>query len=126
MDIKRAIEIINDNYNTAEGSLMHSMWEKDLFVKEQFWEFYDSLCRVVKASMYNYDLTEKISVSYQNILKILVYHHDFYDLCKIKELPEEYTEYIERLDDAVLAYYRRDPRLIKHEEAYALKRPEGD
>ena len=57
---------------------MHSMWEKDLFVKEQFWEFYDSLCRVVKASMYNYDLTEKISVSYQNILKILVYHHDFY------------------------------------------------
>ena len=108
MSTERALEIISKNYNCEDGSLISSLNDKSSFSEELFRELYDSIVLLTKESFYNEELTEQISVSYQSFLKLIIYHFSPYDMCEISDFPKEYDEYIERLDQAVLAYYRRN------------------
>jgi hypothetical protein len=68
--------------------------------------------------MYDEQLTEQISICYQMILEEMIWHFDPNDGSFINVLPENYREYIERLDIAVLAYYRKNPEMLKSAEEF--------
>ena len=113
MNTEEAIELITQNYSASEGSLIFSLHERNTFSSRQFWDLYDSIDTVVNASHHNDQLTEQISSCYQAILKMLIWHFDANDLFTIECLPYDYPWYIDCLDYAVLAYYRKNPEILK-------------
>ena len=70
----------------------------------------------------NQSLTEKIWINLEyyalwivrnlKILKEYIYHFDPNDLTELKNFPENYTQYIERIEFAQAAYYRNNLALI--------------
>ena len=113
MNTEEAIELITQNYSASAGSLIFSLHERNTFSSRQFWDLYDSIDTVVNASHHNDQLTEQISSCYQAILKMLILHFDANDLYAINNLPYDYPRYIDCLDYAVLAYYRKNPDILK-------------
>lgn len=108
MNNKQALEVLNCNYKVINGSFLYSLYEENLFCKDAFWKFYDS---IVVLSNRNFDkkseqeVTMQISICYNFVLKVFIYHFDRNDLCTIENFPENYVEYIERLDDAINAFF---------------------
>ncbi|MDE6710161.1 MAG: immunity 41 family protein, partial [Oscillospiraceae bacterium] len=91
------------------------------FSIEKFWEFYDSIAKLVTESYYDREISMQISVSYQSILKMMIYHFSPHDVAVMKNFPDNYDDYIERLDCAVLAYYTQNSNLLS-DETFALQR----
>ncbi len=118
MTSENAQTIIDRNYRIIKGSLIYSLHERNTFSTEQFWDLYDGICTIVNMSMYDEQLTEQISICYQMILEEMIWHFDPNDGSFINVLPENYREYIERLDIAVLAYYRKNPEMLKSAEEF--------
>lgn len=118
MTSENAHIIINRNYRIIEGSFIYSLHERNMFSEDQFWNLYDSICTIVNMSMYNELLTEQISGCYQMILQEMIWHFDPDDGSFINELPKNYREYIERFEMAVLAYYRKNPEILKSAEDF--------
>lgn len=125
MNTLKAIEIINNNYLGNDGSLTCSLYNDSYFSIKKFWEYYDSIVQLVNVFFYNDDMTVKISLSYQRILKEIIYHFSPQDISVIKNFPEDYNSYIERLDFAVLAYYTRNPEML-NDDGFELQRPNSD
>ena len=113
MNTNEAVELITQNYSVSEGSLIFSLHERNTFSSRQFWDLYESIATVVNASQYDDQLTKQISYCYQTILKMLIWHFDTNDLYAINDLPYDYPRYIDCLDYAVLAYYRKKPEILK-------------
>ena len=123
MNTKEAIDIIARNHSVSQGSLIFSLHERDTFSPKLFWDLYDSIGTVVNASLYNDQLTEQISWCYHSVLKLFIWHFSTHDLYIMKDCPYDYAEYIDCLDYAVLAYYRKNPDiLMSTESAIATKR----
>lgn len=109
MLLKDAAEVINRNYMCHENSLVYDLHETGIFSGCHFWEFYDSVIVLAKEAGTHGQSMEtamKITFVYQYILKTMIYHFDDGDLFHIKAFPADYTEYLERLDDAMDAYFR--------------------
>lgn len=107
MSTDKAKTIIEKNLNCSEGSFVSSLSDKALFLPELFWEYYESIATLVAEEVYSEELLAQISVSYQNILKLFIYHFSERDSCHIMNFPEDYNGYIERLDYAVRSYYAK-------------------
>lgn len=118
MTSETARTIIDRNHRIIEGSLIYSLHERNTFSTEQFWDLYDSICTIVNMSMYDEQLTEQISICYQMILEEMIWHLDPNDMSFINELPKNYMDYIERLDMAILAYYRKNPEILESAEEF--------
>ena len=118
MTSENAQTIIDRNNRIIEGSLIYSLHEKNMFSEEQFWSLYDSICTIVNMSLYNDQLTEQISGCYQWILQEMIWHFDPNDESFINGLPKNYMAFIDRLDMAVLAYYRKNPKIMKSAEDF--------
>lgn len=103
-----ALMIIDRNYKCHENSLVFDLHEKSIFSVRHFWDCYDSMIALAKdALVHGADIKTamKLTFIYQHILKEIIYHFDQNDLSHIEGLPQNYTEYLERLDDALNAYF---------------------
>ncbi len=124
MTINEAQAILEKNADCSPKSLIFSLHERGRFSKKRFWEFYDciiTLARSAQTSGRDIETAQKITLVYQQVLKEMVWHFDKKDMSKLKKLPENYNEYIERLDGAVDAYFRG---VFIDETLYDLQRPE--
>ena len=122
MTVKEAKAILEKNVSCVEGSLIDSLHECERFSKKYFWEFYDC---VITLAQYGRDLetARKITLVYQRILKEMVWHFDKRDLSKLRKFPNKrYNSYIERLDNAVDAYFRG---VFVDETLFELQRPKS-
>ena len=116
MNFESAQKIIADNYLGKEGSLVYSLYEECYFSDEKFWEFYDSVAFLVTNLFKSESLSKQICISYQRILKEMIYHFSPSDLAVMNNFPENYDSYIERLDFAVLAYFESNSNLLNDEK----------
>lgn len=123
MNIEKAKKIIYDNCYGIQESLVDSLYNDGVFSKEKFWDYYDSIVELVSLTKGEKDLelSMLISRSYQRILKEFMYHFDSSDVVHLEGFPENYNDYIERLDFATLAYFEGDLSLVK-DEKFDLKR----
>lgn len=112
MDAVTARKILRDNFQGEKGSLTHSMYEEDRFVEEEFRALFESISYIVQHGLYNEELSEQIAFSVQWFLKELVCHFDPDDRSTLKDLPKNYVGYMELLDIAQMAYFRRDPGIM--------------
>lgn len=109
MTVSEAMAVLEKNENCAENSLLYSLHERDRFSKKRFWELYDSVITLAKVAVItgrDIETARKITFIYQRVLKEMVWHFDKKDMSKLKKFPRDYNGYIERLDDAVDAYFR--------------------
>lgn len=116
MEIEKARKIISDNYNCNENSFVYCLYEKCYFSIEKFWEYYESIASFVGVNEKNAEITREITDSYQRILKEIIFHFDPMDLAVMDNFPENYTDYIERIDYALLAYYTGNLDLLDNEK----------
>lgn len=120
MNTEEAQKVIFDNDNCNENSFIYYLHEKCYFSIEKFWEFYDSIIAWIGEEK-KADITKKITEIYQKMLKEMIYHFDPLDILVIANFPENYTEYIERIDFALLAY-DTDNRDLIDDKTFALQR----
>lgn len=123
MTTETAVRILNRNFRGEEGSLVFGLYEDEKFSKKRFWAFYDcviTLARDAQNGGRNLETARKITWVYQRVLKEMIYHFDKNDLSDLRKFPKNYTDYIERLDDAVDAYFRG---VFVDETLYELQRP---
>ena len=116
MEIEKARKIISDNYNCNENSFVYFLHEECHFSIEKFWEYYESIASFVGVNEKNAEITREITDSYQRILKEIIFHFDPMDLAVMDNFPENYTDYIERIDYALLAYYTGNLDLLDNEK----------
>lgn len=125
MTVNEARAILVKNSECSAKSLVYSLHERERFSKKRFWEFYDCVITLARDALENgrdMETVRKITLVYQWFLKEIVWHLDKKDLSKLKKFPKNCNEYIERLDDAVDAYFRG---VFVDEALYELQRPKG-
>ena len=126
MTVSKAKAVLKKNADCAEKSLVYAMYECGRFSKKRFWEFYDSVITLAKDALTNgrdIETARDITWVYQWILKEMIWHFDKKDVSKLRKFPKNYTEYIERLDGAIDAYFRG---VFTDDELYSLQRPNGN
>ena len=111
MIIENAEKVISDNYHCNENSFVYFLHEECYFSIEKFWEFYESIVALIGKKK-NPEITKRITQSYQKILKEMIFHFDPMDVAVMNNFPENYNDYIERIDFALLAYYTDNIDLI--------------
>ena len=115
-------QIIQDNYSGNKGTFIASLNDESRFRTELFWELYESIAAFVEHKVYSDELTAQISSVYQRVLKEMIWHFSPTDSSVIANMPENYDDYIERMDSAVEAYMRRTG--MPEEEVFELRRPD--
>lgn len=121
MNTEQARKIISDNYNCNENSFVYFLHEECYFSVAKFWEYYESIAAFVGSTKKNSEITRQITSSYQRVLKEMIFHFDPKDTAVIRNFPENYTDFIERIDFALLAYYTDNIDLLD-EEGFALQK----
>lgn len=125
MTVNEARVVLEKNAECSEKSLLYSLYERSRFSEKRFWELYDCVITLAKDAAENgrdIETARKITFVYQWMLKEIIWHFDKKDASKLKKLPKNYNEYIERLDGAVEAYFRG---VFADEALYDLQRPQG-
>lgn len=120
MTIEDAEKVISDNYHCNKGSLVYCLHEECNFSVEKFWEFYDSITAFIGEKK-NPEITKRITQIYQRILKEMIFHFDPMDVAVMDHFPENYTDYIERIDYALIAYDTDNIDLI-NDKTFSLQR----
>ncbi len=121
MTIEQAKRIIEANYSMQENSLSLLMYDECVFSTDAFWVFYDAISYLVKNGIKNEKITTQIVVGYQRFLKEIIWHFDPNDIATKKDFPENYNDYIERLDYAVRAYLENNPQWLD-DKIFVLQR----
>ncbi len=103
MDTRNAERILQDNYNIANDSFLFFLHERDRFCADKF----EELCQSVEAlgGSESAETARKITFCYQAVLKELIWHFNPKDSSQIKDLPENYMDYIENFDCALARFY---------------------
>ena len=122
LDPTTSKQIIQDNYSGKKGTFIASLNDESCFRTELFWELYESIATLVEHKVYSDELTAQISSVYQRMLKEIIWHFSPTDSSVIANMPENYDDYIERMDSAIEAYMRRTR--MPYEEVFELRRPE--
>ena len=126
MTIDKAKAVLKRNVDCAEKSLIYAMYERGRFSNRRFGEFYDCVITLAKDALSNgrdIGTARDITWVYQWILKEMIWHFDKKDCSRLQKFPKNYTEYIERLDGAMDAYFRG---VFVDEELYSLQKPNGN
>jgi hypothetical protein len=114
MELSEAARIISDNYKKAGNSLCYYLYEECDFHSSAFEEYYEAVFCFARNSIRNEMLSTQIAISYQTILKEIIWHFDPNDVATKDHFPENYTDYLNRLDRAVRAYFEQQPDLLNN------------
>ena len=114
-------QVILDNYLGKKGTFIASLNDERCFHTELFWELYESITAIVERRVYSDELAAQISSVYQRMLKEMIWHFSPTDSSVIANMPENYDDYIERMDSAVEAYMRRTE--LPDEEVFEMAAP---
>ena len=124
MKAEIAKHIIVDNYKIENNSFMFFLHEKNYFSEDAFWEFYESITALTlygeETSM---EIAEQITQNYQRLLKYIVFHFDTNDDFALENFPENYVDYLERIEYAIMAYFRGNEKMID-DDIFELQKPE--
>lgn len=108
MTLEQALNIIDDNANSVNDSLLDFTHERNKFDEIAFWKFYNAI-RIIarKNSVENNlsrELTMKIIKSYEYFLLQIGFHFDKTDLYEMENIPHNFALYSSRLRIVVDAY----------------------
>ena len=105
MNTEEAKNIIQNNFDCKENSFVYFLHEKNCFSIEQFWYFYDSIATLRNVEEKTTDLTKQITHCYEYMLKCFVFHLDPNDRYEMQDFPNNYNDYLDRLDYILTAYH---------------------
>ncbi len=98
-----SFNLIDKNYNVEIGSFLYYLHEKDSFNIEEFVK----LCGYIdKLPFKSEETKEKLFFIQSQTLRHIIYHFDPTDQSYINNLPENYWEYIEMLEDSISKYIK--------------------
>lgn len=124
MKTEIAKQIMLDNYKIENNSFMFFLHEKNYFSEEAFWKFYESITALALCGEeQSMEITEQITQNYQRLLKYIVFHFDPNDDFTLENFPENYVDYLERIEYALMAYFRGNVKLIDN-DIFELQKPE--
>jgi len=121
--VEDAIQTLVDNYKGDNNSFMFYLHEKNYFSVEKFWEFYESITALILNNDNSSEITTQITHSYQRLLKYIIFHFDPKDDYVLENFPENYIDYLERIEYALMAYSSGNVKLID-DDIFELKKPE--
>lgn len=94
-------QIIDDNYKAKNNSFLYFLHEEDIFDIEAL----NNLCLNINSLVCrNEDICRKLFFIYSQILRHIIFHFDRNDQSTIKNLPDNYVDYINELEDVIDRY----------------------
>ena len=123
LDLTVSKQIILDNYSGKKGTFLASLNDESRFSAEAFGDLYESIAALVEHKEYSEELAAQISFVYQRMLKEMIWHFSPADSSVIADMPENYQDYIDRIDSAVEAYMRRLD--MPDDDAFEMVAPKG-
>ena len=105
MTLKKAESIINDNYHMIDGSFTLLMYDECEFSEKDFDNFCEAISVITKTGKKSEELTQRLTWVYQFILKEIIAHFDPRDIVRLKHFSENYYNYIDKLENALVAYF---------------------
>ena len=102
-------KILDNNYDSGEGSFFYYLHEESSFDKDSFWEYYNCIRDLAQQAItigIDRDTSKKINFTYRYILESFLCHFAPNDIYRIKKFPrKKYNLYLERLNFAVDGYF---------------------
>lgn len=96
--------IIDDNFHAENRSFLYFLHEEDSFNIAEF----DKLCSYIdKITEKSDEIINKLIFIQSQTLRHIIYHFDFNDKSCINNLPYNYMEYIDKLDETINKYMNR-------------------
>lgn len=100
MNIKQALEILNQNEQASNDTFLYYLHEQCQFHKQAYQEY--CTCLTVLSSEFQNIVTKEITKTvlhlHTYIVSCFIYHFDSNDLYEIKDVPPNYQEVIENLN----------------------------
>jgi hypothetical protein len=96
--------VIQDNLYARNDSFLFWLHERYTFRADRFDELCQSVEKLAQEEI-SLEMTRTVTYIYQCILKEIIYHFDPNDSSVIKDLPQNYTQYLERFDCALARYF---------------------
>jgi hypothetical protein len=97
-------EILYNNYYCVDGSFVFYLKEMSEFNEAAFWDYYNSLVELNRATMNESSLNREtmhiVCRTYNYIFTSFMWHFCPQDLYSVSKLPDDITPYIERLEFA--------------------------
>lgn len=102
-----SLQIVEDNANCVEGSLVSAINDRDTFSRKAFWDYYNALITLTAEQGKGKPLRRKeaqaVYTSYSMILQFFI---DHFTGCSIKKFPtKKLGLYMERLHLAALGFF---------------------
>ena len=97
--------ILDDNYNSNNGSFAYFLQNKAVFNKEALRKLCEAIRLVADSGITLGQDALKINAVYGRTLKCFLYHFDAADPYAINNLPKNYNKMIEQLEKTVQYYF---------------------
>ena len=104
MDME-AVEVIEDNYRAVEGSFLEQLHEYNHFDLRAFEVLCEAIAVLGMIDKEDHQIASEMVFIWTQTLLHIIYHFDPKDLSRINDLPENYNEYIARLEQLVMQYW---------------------
>lgn len=100
MNVKRAMEILNDNNDTSGNSFLDYLHEQCQFNEQAYEEYCKCLITLGKNKNYaqNKDIMDIVAHLHTYILCCFIHHFDTGDAYEMKNIPDNYNDYLEKLN----------------------------
>lgn len=97
-------DLIENNYYSENKSFMYYLHEENRFSIEAL----NDLCEYIRAQKtVDKETCKKLFFIQIQILKHIIYHFDSNDMSVIKDLPSEYSHYLDDLQKSVEVYIEK-------------------
>ena len=106
--IMEAMEILTANWKAEDGSFLYYLHEENNFHEAAFLELCSCIYSLSRRHPQDQTVSSKIVFVYGQVLKHLFYHFDPQDLSSISNLPSDYSEKLELLEQNVIQYFQGD------------------
>lgn len=102
-----ALRVLDDNFKAINHSFLYYLHEENYYDETAFSELCGCLSLLCHTHSCKRELSSQILLIYGEVLKHIIYHFDPNDLSSISNLPHDYNEKLEVLEQLVREYFSK-------------------
>lgn len=108
LDINKALEILENNRQAEENSFLDYLHEQSMFDVSAYQEYMECLQALMQDPKTRQckEIRGKVIDIHAYILLLFICHFDKADRYVMQQIPDNYMEYIEQLDDVYKAFLK--------------------
>lgn len=100
-----ALKVLHDNFEAEEHSFLDYLHEENYFHETAFAELCGCIFTLCRTHPHDKEVSAQLCFIYGQVLRHLIYHFDPGDLSRISNLPCNYNEALDTLEQILSIYF---------------------